>query len=390
MSAKRIFILGIPLDILSSEELKRRLLEILQQRRGRQLVTPNPEFLLLAQEEREFFSVLREATLAIPDGIGLKFAGWLKGVNIIRHTGADMVRWLLHVAERRGYRVAILNWRYGLSTAEVIRTTLKKKHPNLSLFIEDIDPERPYNLQRLQRFRPTILFTTFGAPQQDIFIARHKRHLPTLRLGMGVGGSFDFLTKRLRRAPRLMRFLGFEWLWRLTQQPLTVKRWRRIMQAVVVFPWTVLRWEGRRFYFRPNVVALIINSAEQVLILNARGRGDYWGLPQGGRERGESIEVATRREVEEETGLTDLTMITCFKNIYHYTWSKPYTYKGYKGQRQTLCVLRYEGPNNAVRTNRFEHKAYRWVKLEDLVKSTSPVHKKQYELFLQKYRETLS
>ncbi len=389
MRSNRVFILGVPLDIFSTKDLKQRLLDILAYRHGKQLVTPNPEFLLLAQNRPDFLTVLREASISMPDGIGLKFAGWLKGIHIPRHTGADITRWLLAIAEKRGYRVAILNWQDGLSKAEEIRASIQKSYPKLLLYIEDVDPKAHYDFQALQRFRPTLLFTAFGAPEQDLFIARFKRRLPTMRLGMGVGGSFDYLTKKLRRAPRFFRLLGFEWLWRLSRQPLSKQRWQRIMTAVTIFPLTVLRWELRRFRFRPNVVALIVNNHNEVLILNARGRGDYWGLPQGGQERGESVETAIRREVFEETGLRDIEIMADFKDVYRYVWNKPYTHSGYKGQRQTLCIVRYRGVNNAVQTNPLEHKAYRWVLIDELIKRTSPVHKKQYELFLQKYKEMI-
>jgi N-acetylglucosaminyldiphosphoundecaprenol N-acetyl-beta-D-mannosaminyltransferase len=58
-----------------------------------------------------------------------------------------------------------------------------------------------------------------------------------MRLAMGVGGAFDFLTGRIPRAPKAIRTLGLEWLWRLYQQP---KRFRRIWNAVIVFPAKVL------------------------------------------------------------------------------------------------------------------------------------------------------
>ena len=54
---------------------------------------------------------------------------------------------------------------------------------------------------------------------------------------MGVGGAFDFITKKIRRAPKFLRFFGLEWLWRLIQQP---KRIKRIFRAIVMFPIKVI------------------------------------------------------------------------------------------------------------------------------------------------------
>lgn len=389
MVRKRISILGVPLDIVSRTELKRRLLDILSYRRGRQIVTPNPEFLLEAQHNSEFLSALREASLSVPDGIGLKFAAWLKGINIQRFTGASIVIGLLGYAETKKLRVTVLNWRQGLSSDEEIRTTLQKKYPRLIFMVDSLEKNHEnYNTGAIKIFRPDILFVALGAPEQDIFIARRLKELRSVRLAMGVGGSFDYLTNKMPRAPRFFQRIGFEWLWRLILNPRS--RWRRIWRAVVVFPFSVIRWELRRFRYRPNVVGFIVNQFGEVLILNARGKGDYWGLPQGGTERGESLESAVRREVKEETNLTDVSVVAIYKDIYQYSWSKPYTHSGYKGQRQTLCIIRYNGPVRAVRTNPFEHKAYRWVKVSELLRQSSPVHKKQYELFLQKYNEFLN
>ncbi len=386
MLKKRISILGVPLDIISRAELKRRLLDILSYRHGRHIVTPNPEFLLEAQRNSEFLSVLRNASLSVPDGIGLKFAAWIKGANLHRFTGASIVTGLLGYAEAKKMRVAILNWRQGLSSDEDIKQALHRQYPKLLFLVDSLEKDHNnYSIATIKNFRPDILFVGLGAPEQDIFISRRLRDLRTVRLAMGVGGSFDYITKKMPRAPRLFQVLGFEWLWRLLLKPSS--RWRRIWKAVVVFPLLVIRWELRRFRLRPNVVGFIVNQFEEVLILNSCGRGDYWGLPQGGTERGESIEEAVRREVAEETSLTDISVVAIFKDIYEYVWNKPFTHSGYKGQRQTLCVISYNGPTRAVRTNPFEHKAYRWVKINELLRQSSPVHKKQYELFLKKYFE---
>lgn len=383
MIQKKIFILGIPLDNLSSPELKRRLLYILSYRRQAQIVTPNPEFLLAAQSDKDFYAALNAATLSVPDGMGLKFAAWLKGSGLYRHPGANLVKGLLNLASAKKYRVAVINWSKGLSSDDDIKRAVAASYPGVTLYVESLERiTKGYDVSRLRSFKPDILFVTFGAPSQDIFISRYRKNLPSLRLAMGVGGSFDFLTGRLKRAPGFFRALGLEWLWRLILQPW---RWQRIWRAVVIFSLKALQWELRRFRYRPNVAALIVNDDNETLILNAQGHGDYWGLPQGGIDPGESAEEAVLREVQEETSLRGLRIVRRFSNIYKYTWSKPYTRYGYKGQSQSLFILRYSGPRDAVRLSRYEHKAFRWVKIEDLLHKASPVHKKQYEIFLAKY-----
>ncbi len=399
--AERISILGIPLDNLSRQELKRRINSILIERSHRQVVTPNPEFLLMAQKDPEFFSVLRQADLSVPDGFGLRIAAWIGGSNLTRIPGSDIVTYLLKLAEAKGYRIGIVNWKDGLSSEADIAKSLSERYPNLRFQIENINREEYGTpLNRLREFKPLILLAALGAPWQDIFIYRRKRDLPSVRLAMGIGGSLDFITGKAKRAPKLFRALGFEWFWRLALHPVSKRskkhsaevfssRWRfkRIFNAVVIFPLTAIRWRLRRFRYRPNVVALIINRFGEALILNRVGERDYWGLPQGGVEPGESLEKAARREVFEETGIKRIRILASFENICSYTWPKHYTNSGYKGQRQTLFIARYYGSRHAVKLSPYEHKEYKWVKLKDLLKAASPVHATNYTLFLEKYNQ---
>jgi len=92
-----------------------------------------------------------------------------------------------------------------------------------------------------------ILFVGLGVPHQEMFI---RRNLPTLGhvVAMGVGGSFDVLSGRLRRAPATMQKMGLEWLFRLCQEPRT--RFRKDL-GLALFAMLVLmkrcgvdRWNG--------------------------------------------------------------------------------------------------------------------------------------------------
>lgn len=380
-------ILGVQIDILKEKELKKAILHLLDRRRAH-IVTPNPEFLLQAQNNPEFFDVLNRADLSIPDGVGLKFAAWFKGVNLRRYAGSNLVKFLLNLSYHKHLRVAVVNWKHGLSNDEDIARVLRQKFPQLKFFICSIERDyQKYDVLRLRAFKPDLVFVTLGSPWQDVFIRRHLlRDIPRLGLAMGVGGSFDFITGKIRRAPKFFQILGLEWFWRLLMQPWRIKR---IYNAVVVFTYRVIVWQLRGFMYRPNVVALIVNQFNEVLILNRLGRGDYWGLPQGGIDAKEGAEQAVHREIFEETGIKHAKVIGRFDNICSYVWPKHYTNSGYKGQRQTLFILRYYGERNNIKIDKYEHKAYKWVNIKDLINSVSPIHKTNYELFLKKYWEII-
>jgi N-acetylglucosaminyldiphosphoundecaprenol N-acetyl-beta-D-mannosaminyltransferase len=85
----------------------------------------------------------------------------------------------------------------------------------------------------------------FGAPKQEIWLSEKGRKITSLKLGIGVGGTFDFWAGKIKRAPILWRKIGLEWLWRLIQEP---QRWRRIFNAIVVFPYRVIQEKIYRFF----------------------------------------------------------------------------------------------------------------------------------------------
>ena len=87
----------------------------------------------------------------------------------------------------------------------------------------------------IQRAKPDVLFVAYGAPQQDKWVSRNLERLG-VPVAMGVGGAFDFISGRAKRAPRWVQHLGLEWLHRLYREPW---RWRRML-ALPRFVWLVL------------------------------------------------------------------------------------------------------------------------------------------------------
>jgi N-acetylglucosaminyldiphosphoundecaprenol N-acetyl-beta-D-mannosaminyltransferase len=96
--------------------------------------------------------------------------------------------------------------------------------------------------RHLAAYAPELLLVAFGHPKQEMWIARHLPDLPSVKVAVGIGGTLDYWSGAKKRAPQFLRSLGLEWFWRLMQEP---KRWRRIFDAVVVFPSLVL-WDKIR------------------------------------------------------------------------------------------------------------------------------------------------
>ncbi len=237
-----INILGVNINAFTKKQSLNKIQEFLTDGRRHFIVTPNPEIILAANKDKEFFDIINQADLALPDGIGLKITAWLMGVNFERVTGADLVKDILELAEAQSRRVVIFNWQGGLSGAQDIEQALAKKYSKLQVMVIDVERQTDAPEQILapaREFKPDIIFSTLGAPYQEKFIFHNLANLPSMKVGIGVGGAFDFLTGKIKRAPLILRKIGLEWLWRLIKQP---RRWKRIYNAVIVFPIKFIIW----------------------------------------------------------------------------------------------------------------------------------------------------
>ena len=232
----RISICKLPIDILSRFEALERCHEFLRSNAPHHITTVNPEFIVEAQKNTAFCDILKKSDLALCDGMGVQFAArWLHGIKLERICGVDFMVDLCELAQREGASVFFLGGRNDAAkkTAEV----LQKRFPRLNIVgvSENIDISTYRNVG--------ILFVALGAPKQELWIAQNSELLQArgVKIAMGVGGAFDFISGNIKRAPRFMRKLGFEWLWRLVMEP---RRLKRIFNAVFVFP-TYL-WLKRR------------------------------------------------------------------------------------------------------------------------------------------------
>lgn len=226
---------GIPISVFSREETCEFLKSSLNERLFHRIATVGPEFLLRARGSKRFHANLLMADLRVADGFGITFAGWIYGKHIPRFPGADLLHGILKEAERRNLSTFLAIRKDGLSSFDEIRTTLLKEYPRLKVTGEEF--ALPINNQQ-STINTSIVFCNFGAPDQEYFLESLRGRSESVRLVMGVGGAFDFLTGKLPRAPRVFRVIGLEWLWRLFLQP---SRWKRIWRAVVVFPIAVIQ-----------------------------------------------------------------------------------------------------------------------------------------------------
>lgn len=225
-------ILGVRVDNLTKAELITKIQSFLAADTMQIITTPNPEIILKAQKNLVYRQALNAASLAVLDGFGLQIAAAVKGQLIPRITGADLCFDLLRLANDFGLRVALAHKHNALSSADEISWAVQKLFPKLSFAVFEFKDFKVMN-ENLLNFQPQIIFCDFGAPEQELFFADYKSQLIFTKIGIGIGGSFDFITNKLPRAPKVMQRLGLEWLFRLHTKP---QHFKRVLRAVIVFP----------------------------------------------------------------------------------------------------------------------------------------------------------
>jgi len=221
-------ILGVHIHDVTAQDTLAHIVRFIAAGRPRQLVTVNPEFVMEARRDETFRRVLNGADLALPDGVGILWAARMLGRPLReRVAGSDMVPQIAAQAAEQGHRLYLLGAAPGVAAAAARR--LQRATPGLTVAGtwagSPAETEAPDIIRRIHEARPHVLLVAYGAPQQDLWIARHLRELE-VPVVMGVGGAFDFIAGVTRRAPRWMQDGGLEWLHRLGYQPW---RWRRML-----------------------------------------------------------------------------------------------------------------------------------------------------------------
>ncbi len=222
------------------------------------IFTPNAENLLRAQKNSALKNALSHADYNIPDSASILWSaerngqGILKSIGLLfrlpfgfgvdkkifeKISGADLVMDIFTEAEKRGYKVALVGG--AEKAAEEASFNLKSIYPQLNIVYAGVGIlEKEWHLEtlelteKLNQLGAEIILCAFGCPKQELWCYYQRDFLPRAKILIGVGGTLEFLSGQIKRAPVFLRKLNLEWLWRLLQQP-----WRlgRIFNAVAKF-----------------------------------------------------------------------------------------------------------------------------------------------------------
>lgn len=246
-----IVLFNVRISSLTFERLCERLAENLRLADGGYIVTPNVNHICTCYRDPQFRVIYNEAFLALADGTPIIWASHLFGKPLPQKlSGSDMVPRLCEFAALRGHSVYFLGGSPG--SAEETARIMQHMYPSLKVAgvdcpefgFEKVREKNDSVLERIQATKPDLLFVALGAPKQERWMHANAGRLGA-SISIGVGGTFEFISGRVRRAPHWMQETGMEWLWRLAHEPRRL--WRRyLLEDIIFFKLLWLEFRSKR------------------------------------------------------------------------------------------------------------------------------------------------
>ena len=197
------------------------------------IITANPETFMIAEDNSDFANVLNAAyTTIVPDGIGI-----VKAANILniplkeRITGVEICQDLFQLLEKK--RGSLYLFGAKKDVGEELVQKLRIQYPDINVlgYTDGYTSDKDLVMQEITQLRPDVLLVALGIPYQELLIQRYYEKFEKGIL-IGVGGSFDVLSGKKKRAPKIFIKCNLEWLYRIIAEP---KRIRRFYNSNVKF-----------------------------------------------------------------------------------------------------------------------------------------------------------
>ena len=201
--------------------------------------TINPEFLVDAYYDKKFQKVLNSGDYNCADGFGIEL---LYGIK--RTPGIELLNHFLKVCNEESFSLFILGGSSDKEISKRAAENISKSFPKIKIigFSSDFSFQKEDDVKTIEYIHKCmtenrvesidLIIVGYGHKNQEFWLERNMAKIPA-KIGMGVGGSLDFISKEVKRAPKFLRTFGLEWAFRLIIQP---KRIFRIFKAVILFP----------------------------------------------------------------------------------------------------------------------------------------------------------
>mgnify|MGYP003590556378 CR=1 FL=1 len=230
-----VTVLDIPIAAITMKQAVAAVEDFITAKKTHLIATANAEMIMMAQQDGELASILKQADLVVPDGAGVVWASRYLGHPVPeRVAGYDLSQQLLQQAAQKGYRVYFFGAAPGIAVqAQAVAVA---RYPGLHIVgVRDgyfSVQEEDEIIAEIKASQSDILLVALGVPKQEKWLAKNLHRLAT-PVAMGVGGTFDVMAGVVERAPLWMQQASLEWLYRLLQQPQRFLRMLALPQFVL-------------------------------------------------------------------------------------------------------------------------------------------------------------
>ncbi len=241
-SRHSLSLFGLKIANLSMNQLLERMLAACERQGAMERYCfVNADCMNISRDNKAYHHNLTQADLILADGLGLRLASRLKGTPLGDNlNGTDMFPLLCERLAKSGCAIYLLGGRPGI--AQLTADKMQARYPALNIAgthhgYLDSEQETAKVIAQINASKASILLVAMGAPQQELWLAKHQAQL-NVAVGIGVGGLFDFYSERIIRAPLWVRQIGMEWIARLLAEP--ARMWRRYLLGNPRFLYHVL------------------------------------------------------------------------------------------------------------------------------------------------------
>ena len=250
MRIKKINILGVKISAINMETTCEIIERWIKEGRKRYVCVTGVHGITEAQRDKNLINILNSAGVNVPDGKPLSLIGRLLGYKEMERVyGPDLMLSICELSAEKGYT----NYLYGgtRGVAERLKSVLVRRFPGLNIVGIYCPPFRALTVDEeeelkevVEKLSPDIFWVGISTPRQEKWMFDHINKL-NIRVMIGVGAAFDFLSRTKKQAPKWMQKSSLEWLFRLSQEP--GRLWYRYLVNNPLFVLNLaLQWIGLR------------------------------------------------------------------------------------------------------------------------------------------------
>ncbi|XGB41200.1 MAG: WecB/TagA/CpsF family glycosyltransferase [Nodosilinea sp. LVE1205-7] len=247
--------LGFRFHRLTQSRALETLLSLTQSDKSYKVYFANAHSIEVAAHNSDFLLALKRSNLLFADGSGILVGSKLVGKPLTYNlNGTDLIPALFEATSHTSETLSVYFLGARPGVARQAATNALAKYPKLHVAgIQDgyfDNADLSLVLSRIRAAKPDILLVAMGTPLQEIWIDRYSSQLPGV-VCIGVGGLLDFMAERVPRAPKMVRYLGSEWIWRLLIEPRRL--WRRYTIGNLVYLWVLITFTVKQLFLQSSI-----------------------------------------------------------------------------------------------------------------------------------------